>query len=133
MMGVLQSRPTKIQLGGVEYRTVKTFAITLCIMLLNCACSRQPDTEMVIDQRLHDVITEFRGITPGTTRADLERFCDTQSSTSTTGTFVHRRCKYAKVDVDFATTNPQQKPDEQRPTDKVIKVSKPYLENSHWD
>ena len=112
---------------------MKTFAIILCITLLNSACSRKPDTEMVIDQRFHDIITDFRGITPGKTRADLESFCDTQSSSSTNGTFVHRRCKYAKVDVDFTTTNPEQKPDEQRPTDKIIKISKPYLDYSLWD
>ena len=116
-----------------DWPAVRFFAVLLCITLLTSACSRKPDAEMVMDQRLHDIITDFRGITPGKTRADLESFCDTQGGTSTNGTFVHRRCKYAKVDVDFTTTDPQQKPDERRPTDKVIKVSKPYLEYSLWD
>ena len=49
-------------------------------------------------------------------------------STAKHRTFVHRRCPYIKIDVDFTLSDPKQSVVDERPTDTVSKMSRPYLE-----
>ena len=54
-------------------------------------------------------------------------------STAKHRTFVHRRCPYIKVDVDFMLSDPKQSAVDERPTDTVSRISKPYLDWSIAD
>jgi hypothetical protein len=54
-------------------------------------------------------------------------------STAKDRTFVYRRCQYVKIDVHFILSEPAQNVLDERPTDTIGKVSKPYLQWSIMD
>ena len=86
-----------------------------------------------LTKQISDIVSECKKITAGATRAELLKVFTTEGglSTATHRTFVHRRCPYIKVEVDFSLSDPKQK--DERPTDTVSKISKPYLEWSIID
>ena len=98
-----------------------------------------PSVGSAIDQNLtkqiSDILLECQTIKPGMTRADLAKVFTTEGglSTPTWNHFVHRRCPYIKVDVEFTLSDPKQLGLEERPTDIISKISKPYLEWSIID
>jgi len=61
-------------------------------------------------------------------RADLLRVFGTEGglSTRTHRTFVLKQCPMIKVDVDFAAGDNEAE-------DKIIQISKPYLDYGHYD
>jgi hypothetical protein len=65
------------------------------------------------------------------TRSDLMKVFTTEGGLSTISqrTYVYRQCPYIKVDVKFAASSR----DEELPTDRIIEVSRPYLEWSVTD
>jgi hypothetical protein len=64
------------------------------------------------------------------TRAELLKVFTIEGglSTATHRTFVYHGCRYIKVDVEFTLSAPTQNILEERPTDTISKISKPYLE-----
>jgi hypothetical protein len=86
-------------------------------------------------KQVSDILTECKKITVGTTRAELLKVFTTEGGifTARHRAFVHRRCPYIKVDVDFTLSDPAQGALDQRPTETVSKISKPYLEWSISD
>ena len=92
-----------------------------------------PDKDLT--KQISDILTECKKITPGTTRVELLKVFTAEGglSTATHRTFVHRRCPYIKVDVEFTLSESKQKPLEERPADTVSKISRPYLEWSIMD
>lgn len=83
-----------------------------------------------LTKRISDILTECEKIKPGMTRADLLKTFTTEGGLSTARhrTFVYRGCPDIKVDVEFTPSGPKQNVLEERPTDTINKVSKPYLE-----
>ena len=81
-----------------------------------------------LTKQMLNILKEWKTITPGTTRTELLKVFTTEGGLSTAArrTFVHRRCPYIKVDVDFTLSDPKQR--DERPTDTVSKISRPYLE-----
>jgi hypothetical protein len=77
-----------------------------------------------LTKQMSDILTEWKKITPGTTRTELLKVFTTEGGISTAKhrTFVHRRCPYPKQSIV-----------DERPTDTVSKISKPYLEWSIID
>jgi hypothetical protein len=88
-----------------------------------------------LTKQISDILTECKKITPGATRAELLKVFTTEGglSTATRRTFVHRRCPYIKVHVEFTPSESKQKPLEERPADTISSISKPYLEWSITD
>ncbi len=88
-----------------------------------------------LTQQVSAVLTECKKIAPGATRAELLKIFTSEGGISTAKhrTFVHRRCPYIKVDVDFTLSDPKQSLVDERATDTVKKVSRPYLEWSIID
>ena len=88
-----------------------------------------------LTKQMSDILTEWKKITPGTTRTELLKVFTIEGGISTTKhrTFVHRRCPYIKVDVDFTLSDPKQSIVDEWPTDTVSKISKPYLDWSIGD
>jgi len=88
-----------------------------------------------LTKQMSDILTEWKKLTPGTTRTELLKVFTTEGGLSTAKhrTFVHRRCPYIKVDVDFTLSDPKQSAVDERPTDTVSRISKPYLEWSVGD
>ena len=69
-------------------------------------------------------------IRPGMSRGDLLRVFTTEGGLSTRmhRTYVLKQCPFIKVDVEFAATSNVQDPLTEMPDDKIISISKPYLE-----
>jgi hypothetical protein len=87
-----------------------------------------PETSDLTKQ-ISDILTECQKIKPGMTRSDLLKVFTTEGgiSTAMSRTFVYRGCPYIKVNVDFTPSEPAQNVLEERPTDAISMVSKPYL------
>jgi hypothetical protein len=92
-------------------------------------------TNQDLTKQISAILTECQKIKPGMTRAELLTVFTMEGglSTATRRTFVHGSCPYIKVDVDFALSDPKQNVVEERPTDTINKISKPYLDWSVID
>ncbi|WP_395748471.1 hypothetical protein [Prosthecobacter sp.] len=92
-----------------------------------------------IDQKLTkqvaDIYVECQKIAPGVTRRELLKVFTTEGglSTATQRTFIHRQCPIIKVDVEFKLSDPKQGELDERPTDTISKISRPYLAPSIRD
>jgi len=93
------------------------------------------DVDKNLTKQISGILTECQKIKPGMTRAELLKVVTTEGglSTATHRTFVCRGCHYIKVDVEFTLSEPGQNMLEERPTDTISKISKPYLEWSFID
>ena len=101
---------------------------------LNSVLSKiQAGTKPGID--IGNVLRECQTIKPGMTRTELSKVFITEGglSTATHRTYVYHDCPYVKVDVDFTPSDPKQAPLEERPTDIITHISKPYLDWSIGD
>jgi hypothetical protein len=109
------------------------FLATLVLgsLVTPCRAGEEPDKDLT--KQISEILTECKKITVGATRAELLKVFTTEGglSTATHRTYVHRRCPCIKVDVDFTPTDSKQK--DERPTDRVSKISRPYLEWSIMD
>ena len=111
-------------------RIMKTFVTFLTATLILCSFSTPSFADRSVDknltQQISDILKECESIKSGMTRADLLKIFITEGglSSQTWRTFVHSRCPYIKVDVEFAPTESKQ----EQPTDIITKISKPYLQ-----
>jgi hypothetical protein len=118
---------------------MKTFVTLLTAALILCSYSTPSFADRSVDKNLthqiSDILKECESIKPGTTRTELLKVFTTEGGLSTAKhrTFVHRSCPYIKVDVDFTLSDPKQSAVDERPTEIVSKISKPYLEWSIID
>jgi len=49
-------------------------------------------------------------------------------STRTSRRYVYRECRYIKVDVEFEPVEAKEDKSTEYPSDRIIKISKPFLE-----
>jgi len=94
--------------------------------------------DVKLSMEIDKVLRECLKIRPGMTRADLLKvfkgeggLCGPEART-----YVNRRCSFIKIDVTFSLTDPNQRTDfldQERPTDVITSISKPYLEWNHLD
>jgi hypothetical protein len=115
-------------------------ALVLSLVLTGCesapsARSSAPsrgstDVDKDLTKQISEILTECQTIKPGMTRAELLNVFTIEGglSTATHRTFVYHGCRYIKVDVEFTLSAPTQNILEERPTDTISKISKPYLE-----
>jgi len=101
--------------------------------------STQEEKTAAIDSPLTKSIVEvmesINAIKTGMTRANLLTVFTVEGGLSTRArrTYVYRPCPYIKVDVDFqAVTNPDDRLTEMS-DDKILKISRPYLQYSIMD
>ncbi|GEM_PF-1467626 len=87
------------------------------------------DSDRYLTREISDALTECARIKPGTTRAELLKTFTTEGGLFVPAhrTFVLRRCPYIKVDVDFDLAGGKSNGPEERPDDKIGKISRPYL------
>ena len=117
-------------------KLILCLALVLSGGLFACSSvSAQSATNNVLTKQISAIITQCQKIKPGMTRAELLKIFTTEGGISSAAhrTFVYRGCPYIKVDVDFTLSDPKQRGIEERPTDIINKVSKPYLEWSVID
>jgi hypothetical protein len=84
------------------------------------------------------VMRSIATIKPGMARKELFSVLteDGGLSTRTQGRYVYKRCPYIKVDVEFSPVDEigtGQDATPKNPDDKIVKISRPYLEYSITD
>ena len=80
-------------------------------------------------------LKEIESVKAGMTRRDLLRVFREEGgiSTRTQRRYVYRDCPYIKVDVEFQPVGDPENKLSENPKDKIIKISKPFLEWSIVD
>ena len=83
-------------------------------------------------QWIQRVMNSILTIKPGMTRKDLSRVFTTEGGLSTRSErrYVYKHCQNIKVDVQFS---PVDQDANESPEDKIVTISKPYLEYSISD
>ena len=126
-------------------KLILCLALVLSLVLTGCATASSArssapsrganDVDKDLTKQIPGILSECQKIKPGMTRAELLKTFTTEGGLSTAAhrTFVYRSCPYIKIDVDFTLSDPKQKMVEERPTDAISKISKPYLEWSVID
>jgi hypothetical protein len=81
-------------------------------------------------EQLAGALRESKAIKPGMPRTKLSKAFTTKGGLSTARrrTYVYRGCRYIRVDIDFSLSSPKQGVLDERSTDKIAKISKPYLD-----
>jgi hypothetical protein len=83
------------------------------------------------------VMRSISTIKPGMRRKDLFTVLTEEGGISTRArkTYVYKHCPYIKVDVEFSPADGDTNPDAltENSEDKILKISRPYLEYSHMD
>jgi hypothetical protein len=83
-----------------------------------------------LSREVSEILKDCIRIKPGMTRAELMKIFTTQggASSAVQRTYVHRRCHFIKVDIEFTLSSPKQDVLVEKPSDKINKISRPYLE-----
>jgi len=94
----------------------------------------RPDLQIDRDhtQWIQQVMRSISIIKPGMTRQDLLQVLteDGGLSTRANGRYVYKHCPYIKVDVQFSAVGAEAN---ENSDDKVVKISRPYLEHPIFD
>jgi hypothetical protein len=88
------------------------------------------DIDLEHTKWVESVMRSIFTIKPGATRKDLLRVFTEEGglSTRTERTYVYKRCRYIKVDVEFAPVGDLQEGLSEMPADKITTISRPYLD-----
>ena len=104
--------------------------------VINSPVRTQADNEHAawIDHVMHSIAA----IHPGMTRKDLLRIFAEEGGLSTRSqrTYVYKHCPYIKVQVEFSPADDlsgNHDPTAENPAEKIVKISKPFLEYSIMD
>jgi hypothetical protein len=127
---------------------MRKLALTLLTAIVMTVAGA-PAQEAVIDARgrgpidqehtqwIDHVMRSISTIKPGMTRKDLSTVFTEEGGISTRArkTYVYKHCPYIKVDVEFSPADLDTNPDAltENSEDKIVKISRPYLEYSHMD
>jgi hypothetical protein len=92
--------------------------------------SSHPQFDSAHTDWVTSVLRSIQTIKVGMTRADLMEIFTTEGGVSSPSwrTYVYRQCPYIKVDVKFAAVGGVE-----LPNDKIVEISRPYLEWSIMD
>jgi hypothetical protein len=110
------------------------FAVAVAVFAFVSRSTADTASDRNLIAQIDDIIRECQKIKPGMTRADLLEVFGTEGglSNATAREFVYRHCSYIKVLVHF-TLSPGQSVIEERPTDTITSISRPYLQLSISD
>jgi len=80
-------------------------------------------------------LSEINNIKAGSTRADLEKLFNHDGGITELSAlrYVYKKCPYIKVEVEFEDYMKFRKPGSQSPSDRIVRISKPYLEHPFLD
>ncbi len=111
-------------------------ATLICLFALSVSAQTDDDTARAqVDEEhtkwIDNTLRSIQKIKVGQSRSDLRKLFTTEGGLSwpSQRTYVYRHCPYIKVDVKFALTIPG----EEQPTDKIVEISRPYLDWSVAD
>jgi len=109
--------------------------IVLILTATSLAPTQTTDTDRAHTKWIASVMDSINTIKPGMTREDLLKVFTTEGGLSfrLRRTYVYKECPYIKVTVEFeAAENPNDGLTEM-PSDKIVKVSAPFLQYSVAD
>jgi hypothetical protein len=119
----------RIYVGKLKWTTL------LLAMMVISAVAQQADSDarnVTSSDREHtqwvdQVMRSISTIKPGMARKDLFRVLVEEGGLSTRSQrrYVYKHCPYIKVDVEFSPSDDQQN---ESPNDKIVTISRPYLE-----
>lgn len=94
------------------------------------AGQRSSEIDLEHTKWIDSVIRSILTIKPGATRKDLLGVFTEEGglSTRTQRTYVYKRCPYIKVDVRFAPIGNEDDGVAKMPEDKIVAISRPYLD-----
>jgi hypothetical protein len=100
-------------------------------ILLGCVLSLSANSQPVASdncETIRDVLAKIHDLRFGDARASLEDSFELDGGLQFAGESVYafKKCRFIKIDVQFKTGAPEQI--DLLPTDKIIKISRPYLE-----
>jgi hypothetical protein len=105
-------------------------------VVINSPAQAQVDEEHTkwVDHVMRSIAT----IKPGMTRQDLLQVFAEEGglSTRTRRTYVYKHCPHIKVEVDFSPVEDLSRnhaPTAENPADRIVKISRPFLEYSIMD
>jgi hypothetical protein len=126
-------------LSATESTIMKMLSLLFGFGLLTfvSAATILPSSKSVTDEHTEWIaksLKEIETVKVGMTRGDLLKVFSEEGglSTRTWRRYVYRECPYIKVDVEFQPVGEPAKPT-QNPQDKIIKISRPFLEWSILD
>lgn len=109
--------------------------VFICVICISSVAQNEPQSKpLPIDQEhtqwIVHALQAIQTIEPGMTRSDLTKLFTTEGGLSTISqqTYVYRQCRFIKIDVKFAPSSK-----DELPTDKIVEVSRPYLEWANFD
>jgi hypothetical protein len=117
-------------------------ARVLCILLLVVAASSlaaqksigdqsaSPKTDREHTEWIVSVLRSVDAIQPGMTREELSSMFIEEGGgpwSRSQRAYVFRQCPYIKIDVKFAPV-PKSGPSDELPQDRIVEISKPYLQ-----
>jgi len=95
---------------------------------------RSSESDLEHTKWIDSVMRSILTIKPGATRKNLLTvFTEGGMSTRTHRKYVYKQCPYIKVDVEFAPVGKQDRPFIEMPEDRIIMISRPYLEYGIYD
>jgi len=120
-------------------KLILAFCVTIAFGTVCVLSAKEPEKEqepISHTQWIASVLKEIETIKVGATREKLLEVFTTEGgiSTPTRRTYVYRGCSYIKVDAEFEAT-PQNLRGrlQENPKDKIVKISRPYLQWSICD
>jgi hypothetical protein len=109
--------------------------LIMCVVALNVSAQTQPspshpELDIAHIDWVHSVLVSIQTIKVGMTRGDLMGIFTTEGGVSSPSrrTYVYRQCPYIKIDVKFAPASGME-----LANDKIVEISRPYLEWSILD
>jgi hypothetical protein len=111
------------------------FLILAVFMMPVYAVDSQPEIDISFTKEIDAVIRDVSAIKPGQTRKELSKFFTTEGGLfQRTGQYyVYRKCPYIKVEVRFEKVGHMDDNLSGYPEDKIVSISKPFLEFSIAD
>lgn len=111
------------------------FMVGLILAVPFCLRAEKPKHDADLTKKIEKVLHEVQQIKVGMTRADLLKVFTTEGGISDRKwrRYVHRRCPYIKVDVEFEPVGEGKDFLRENAADKITKISKPFLEWSIYD
>jgi hypothetical protein len=106
----------------------------ICLVALTAYAQKAParsPIDLEHTKWIDNALRSMQRVKLGSTRFELLKVFTTEGGLSNASqrTYVYRHCPYIKVDVKFAASNPEK----ELPTDKILEISRPYLEWSIMD
>jgi hypothetical protein len=105
--------------------------IATCLLVSGASFSRSQQPSAIDHEHtkwIDGVMREIQTVKPGMSRSALAKVFTEEGgiSTRTRRIYVYGHCPYIKVDVEFAPSDEALVPE--KPEDKIVSISRPYLQ-----